>query len=323
MKRREFISLLGAAGVYPRAACAQQPAIPSVGFIALAGHVREWIDAFEAGLREQGRIPGQTIRVEQRYAASDLDRMREHIKALLVGGTAVFVAAGSNAAAMVQELSSTAAIVVPSLDVFETARVGGTIARPQGQVTGFATLHTELIPKRNELLRNIVPRVRRIAFVVNQKNRNHDLMIPVFKAAAVGMGLAMDAVAVGDVAEIEGALKRAKAEGADAVVFMRDFSFESHRPVLISAATAAGLPSVFDDAAFVRLGGLMSYAPDRSDLFRRAATYVVKLLDGAKPSDLPIQLPVRFELVINMRTAKALGITISPILLAQADELIE
>lgn len=323
MKRREFISLLGAAGVYPRAGCAQQSAIPSVGFIALAGDVREWIEAFEAGLREQGRIPGRTIRVEQRYADSDLDRMREHIKALLAGGTTVFVAAGSNAAAMVQELSSTAAIVVPSLDVFETARVGGTIARPQGQVTGFATLHAELIPKRNAFLREIVTRARRIAFVVNSRNRNHEFMISIFKAAAEGMGLAMDAVAVGDVAEIEDALKRAKAEGADAVVFMRDFSFESHRPVLVSAATAAGLPSVFDDASFVRLGGLMSYAPDRPDLFRRAATYVIKLLDGAKPSDLPIQLPVKFELVINMRTAKALGLSIPPTMLALADEVIE
>jgi putative ABC transport system substrate-binding protein len=313
MKRREFITLLGAAGAYPRATCAQQPAIPSVGFIALAGYVREWIDAFEAGLREQGRVPGTTIRVEQRYAASDPDRMREDI----------FVAAGSNAAAMIQELSSTAAIVVPSLEVFETAHVAGTIARPQGQVTGFATLHAELIPKRNELLREIIPRVRRIAFVVNKKNRNHDHMIPTFKAAAEGMGLAMDAVVVGDVAEIEGALKRAKAEGADAVVFMRDFSFESHRHVLISAATAAGLPSVFDDASFVRLGGFMSYAPDRADLFRRAATYVVKLLDGAKPSDLPIQLPAKFELAINMRTAKALGLSVPPTVLTFADEVIE
>jgi putative ABC transport system substrate-binding protein len=323
VKRREFIYLLVAAGVCPRAASAQQAAIPSVGFIALAGYVREWIDAFEAGLREQGRVPGSTIRVEQRYADSNFDRSREQIKALLAGGTTVFVAAGSNAAGMIQELSSTAAIVVPSLEVFETARVAGTIARPQGQVTGFATLQADLISKRIEFLREIVPGMRRIAFVVNQRNRNHAIMIPAFKAATDGMGLAMEAVAVSDVGQIEGALKRAKAEGADTVVFMRDFSFESHRPVLVSAAMAAGLPSVFDDAAFVRLAGLLSYAPDRSDLFRRAAAYVVKLLDGARPLDLPIQLPVKFELVINMRTAKALGLSIPPMVLALANEVIE
>lgn len=322
MRRRDFISLLGAIGIAPVTARAQA-IVPSVGFIALAGYVREWIDAFQLGLREQGKIDGQSIRVEQRYADGDIQRMREQIKALLAGGTNVFVVAGSNAAGVVQEFSSTAGIVVASLDDFDTARIAGTIARPKGQVTGFATLHAELIPKRIEILRQVVPGAKRIAFAVNRNNHNHVALIPAFKVAASGMGATMEEVVVGDVTEIPEALKRAKAAGAEAVAFMRDYSFESHRPEIVSAINAIGLPSVFDDAAFVRLGGLMSYAPDRADLFRRAATYALRLLDGTKPSDLPIQLPAKFVLAVNVSAAKALGLSVPPTVLAFADEIVE
>lgn len=320
MRRREFTALLGAILANPQAGLAQKRAIPSVGFIALGAHVREWIEAFELGLRQEGLVPGQTISVEQRYANGDLGLARQHVQALLAAGTTNFVAAGSNVAAMIQELSSAAAIVVPSLEWFETAQVEGTIARPQGQVTGFATMHFELTPKRNELLREVVPGLHRVAFVANRKNRNYARF---FEIAAGGAGLTSDAVAVGEVVEIEGALKRAKAGGAGAAVFMRDYMFESHRSEVIAAVSAAGLPSVFDDASYVRLGGLLSYAADRADLFRRSAVYALKLLDGAKPSDLPIQLPVKFELVINLRTAKALALSIPPGVLAFADEVIE
>ena len=325
MDRRAFAALLagGLAGL-PRSAAAQAGnAAPTVGFMALASREASFFEAFEAGMREQGRMPGRNVRVEERYGGGSQDGMREQIASLLAAGTRVFVAGGGNVSRMIQAQSREVAIVVASLDSLEVSGVAGTIARPAGNVTGFATLRDELVEKRLELLREMLPRLKQVVAVSNPKNLGQPHFFAAARRAAGMQGLEL---AIAEVARTEDAaaqLKQARAAGAEAALFSRDFMFETFRAEMVAAANGAGLASVFDEGAFVALGGLLSYSPNRPDLFRRAAGYVVKILDGAKPSDLPIQQPTRFDLIVNLKTAKALGLTVPQTILVRADEVIE
>jgi putative ABC transport system substrate-binding protein len=298
------------------------PMVPSVCFFALAGRDRSLIEAFEQGLREQGRIPGETIRIVELYGEGSRERMRSQLAELFARGTRVFVTAGPNAARMVHEVSNEAAIVVASLESIEAAGVGS-ISRPEGNVTGFATMGGELNLKRLELLREIKPGLRRVVAVVNPKNRDHPHRLAAAQHAARALGVELLITEIVSREAIDAGLKQASAAGAEAAIFFRDFLFETFRSDVVAAAAAAQLPAVYDESAFVQLGGLMSYSPSRPDLFRRSAEYVVKILDGAKPADLPIQLPTKFELAINLRTAKALGLAVPPTILLRADEVIE
>jgi putative tryptophan/tyrosine transport system substrate-binding protein len=311
-------------GTLPTDALGQQKAAPQkVGFVALATRDEEQIEGFEMGLREQGLEPGVSVQVEFRFGDGTQDGLRKSIAALLADGVRVFVTGGPNIARQIHEQFPGAAIVVASLESLPAAGITGSIARPVGNVTGFATLGAELIEKRMDLLRELIPGLRRIAVVTNPANSVHSHFSESATLAGSRMNLGVKIVAVAGKEQLKMALERAKAEGTEAALFMRDFMFESMRSILVDAALATGMPSIFDEGAYVRIGGLMSYGPNRPDLFRRSAAYVAKILKGAKPADLPVQQPTKFELLINAKTAKALGLTIPPTLLAFATEVIE
>jgi putative tryptophan/tyrosine transport system substrate-binding protein len=323
-RRQVMIMAAAGFGMLPTDALGQQRiAKHKVGFVTLATRDAAQIGAFETGLREQGLEPGVSVLIEARYGDGTLHSLHASIAALLADGVRVFVTGGANIARQIQEQSPSAAIVVASLESLTSAGITGSIARPSGNVTGFATLGAELIEKRMDLLREIVPGLRRIVIVLNPTNAHHSQFAESSRLAGARMTLDVDTVAIAGKDQLEATLKRARAGGAEAALFLRDFMFESMRPDLVSASMAAGLPSSFDESAFVRIGGLMSYGPNRPDLFRRSAAYVAKIFNGAQPADLPVQQPTKFELVINAKTAIALGLTIPPTLLAFATEVFE
>lgn len=325
MKRRTFVlAAASAALVRPGPAGAQGSSIvPIVGFIALASRDNAQIEALELGFRENGLVQGTSFRLVARFGNGDPERSRRDIAELIRQGTIVFITGGPNIARLIQSQSQNAAIVVASMESLEAAGFTGTIPRPQGNVTGFATLAAELLAKRLALLSEIVPGLNRVVMIGHPQNSNHAPMMAAFRAAAARLSIepmVVEMVKIDDVGQLLG---QAKASGARAVLFIRDYLFESNREKLAAAVQGAGLPSSFDEAAFVHLGGLMCYGPNRPDLFRRAAGYGVKILAGAKPTDLPIQQPTKFELVINLKAASALGLTVPTSLLARADEVIE
>ena len=326
MSRRKLICLVVTSGILAAAGqtLAQADAtLPIVGFVALASSDPTQTDAIAKGLRENGHVLGRSVRLEARFGNGDREHSRRDIDELLAMGTRVFVAAGPNVARMIQTRSKDAAIVVASLEVLESAGVTGTIPRPAGNVTGFATLAGDLIAKRVELLREIMPGLRNLAVVVNPANRMNPHLLRAFLESSNRHALTATTVEIGSPQAIEAALAKAKASGADAAIFFRDYLFDSNRQAIVEAALAAGLACSFDEAAFVHQGGLMSYSPNRPDLFRRSAAYIAKILAGSHPRDLPIQQPTKFELVVNLKTAKALGLTIPPSILIRADEVIE
>ncbi|MEZ5844849.1 MAG: ABC transporter substrate-binding protein [Hyphomicrobiaceae bacterium] len=296
---------------------------PIVALVALASRDEAQIEGLKRGLVENGIAPGRAVRLEVRFANGDREQMRRSIVELTGAGARVFVAAGPSVARMVQEISKDSMVVVASLDGFEAAGVSGTIPRPSGNITGFATLAADLIGKRLELLREIMPGLTSVVAVTHTRNRNHPQLVAASRRAADRFGLGISILEVAHPDEVAPGLSAAYAKGARAVLFMRDYMFESHRTQLVAAASTTALASSFDEEAFVRLGGLMSYAPDRPDLFRRSASYVAKLLAGARPADLPIQQPTKFELFVNLKTAKTLGLAIPPSILVRADEVIE
>jgi putative ABC transport system substrate-binding protein len=248
--------------------------------------------------------------------------MRDQIKELLGQGVSVFVTAGTNAARIIQEQSGTAAVVVASLDSLHTAGIAS-ISRPAGNVTGFATLSTDLMLKRFELLGQVVPELRRIAVLWNAGSPTHPAFLANLHEAARPLGIDLRPIPVARDTDLGADLRQERANGVQAIVSLRDFFFETQRIAIVQAALRAGLPSAFDERMYVDAGGLLSYSPNHADLFRRSAEYVVRILDGAKPTDLPIQLPTEFELVINLKTVRTLGLEAPAALLLQADEVIE
>jgi len=302
---------------------AQATSPPIVAFLALASRDEAQVDALTRGLVENGLVPGHSVRLELRFADGDPERARSHIAELVARGAKVFVTGGPNVARMVQQQSKDVAIVVASLESLRVAGVAGTIARPDGNITGFATQADELIGKWFELLAEIMPGIKRIAMISNPENRNQAERLAAARKAAEQLGLSILVVEISNETMIESKLQQVRAAGVEAAIIPRDFLFESIRPRLVSAALAARLPSMYDEGTFVKLGGLIAYSPNRPDLFRRSAAYVARLLDGARPADLPIQQPTKFELVVNLKTAKTLGLTIPPSILIRADEVIE
>lgn len=295
----------------------------TVAFVALADRDPALIAAFEAGLTENGLARGAGVNVLELYGGGRADGIRAQIADAIHNGAEVFVAAGTNVVRMIREQAREAPVVVASLESLVIVRAGDKIARPDGNVTGFATLGVELIGKRLELLREIMPQLARVAVVTNPGNRNHPALVEAARESGRLQGLGISIVDVGRIADMGGQLAQARADGVQAALFVRDFAFESGRAEVVAAANGAGLASMFDVSTYVTLGGLASYSPSRTDLFRRTASYVSRILNGERPADLPIQLPTRFELFINLRTARALGIEVPPSILIRADEVIE
>ena len=326
MRRREFITLLGSAvTAWPLAARAQQSGkLPKIGFLGSgsAPSWSSWTAAFVQRLNELGWVEGRTVAIETRWAEGRSERFAE-IAAELVGlKVDVIVTSGLAVPAAKQVTSVIPIVFAVASDPIGTGLIAS-LARPGGNVTGLSQQSRELAGKRLELLREILPSLRRLAAMGNAASPGFALEIGDIQAATRTLGLD---VAVFEIRRAEdiGPLFEAIRDRAEALYVIGSDPLVTTRRIAISTlAAAARLPTMHSAREFVEAGGLLSYGPNYADLFRRAGTYVDKILRGANPADLPVEQPTKFDLVINLTTARALGLEVPPTLLARADEVIE
>ena len=329
MKRRDFIALLGSAtassAAWPLAVGAQTPPkIPRVGFIgganpAAAEHT---FGAFQQRLRELGYVEGQSIALHVRWAEGRSDRMPELVAELVGLKMDVLVAGNSPAALAAKQATRTTPIVMVAADPVGLGLVAS-LSRPGGNVTGLSFFNEAIIAKRLEFLKEFVPGLVRVAVLRNPIVEVHPIFWQETEVAARKLGVALQPLDVRGPEDFEAAFAAATRGNAQALFAFDDPLTIAHRPRITGLAASSRLPAMYGYREFPDDGGLMSYGPNFVDLFRRAATYVDKILKGAKPADLPVEQPTKFELVINRKTANALGLTVPPTLLAQADEVIE
>jgi len=325
MNRRKMIAALGGAAGWPFAARAQQPAMPVVGFLD-AGSATErtqQVAAFQKGLAEGGYQEGQNVRLEFAWAEGQYGRFGELAADLVRRGANVIAVPGSGGGAVAAKTAapSTAIVFGTTGNPVEEGLVAS-LNRPGGNATGVNFLVRELIPKRMQLLRELVPNAKRIALLVNPTDaENYESNLRDVRAAADGRQILVHEVATGR--DIDEAFAEMARENADAL-FVAPGTFFNTRRVQLTVLTARrALPAIFTTRAYPEVGGLMSYGTDVLDAFRQVGVYTARILKGAKPADLPVQQSTKFELVINLNTANALGFTIPAALLALADEVIE
>jgi len=324
VKRRAFITLLGgAAAAWPLAARAQQAGkLRTIGFLgADASAFSPWTAAFVVRLRELGWIEDRTIAVEYRWSEGRIERYTE-IAAEFVRLNVDVIVTGSHAVPAAKQATS----VIPIVFVLALDPVGGglvaSLARPGGNVTGLSIQAADLAGKRLEILREVVPRLRRLAIMGNVGFAEAVLEMGEVQAAARTLGLEVEPLEIRRAEDITPAFEALKAQ-ADALYVAQDALVATNRTRILTLALSAQQPTIFGTRDFVQAGALMSYGPNFPDQFRRAAELVDKILRGAKPADLPVEQPTKFDLVINVTTAKALGLTIPESLLLRADEVIE
>jgi putative ABC transport system substrate-binding protein len=325
VKRREFITLLGGAAVaWPLAARAQQPGkVPTIGFLgsSTASIQSQWVAAFVQRLREVGWIENRTVAIEYRWAEGRDERFAEIAAEFIRLKVDVIVTTGGAAYAAKQATSVIPIVFAVANDPIGSGLVAG-LARPGGNVTGLSVQAPDLAAKRLELLREVVPKLRRLAILVNIGNPSMALEIGEVQTAARTLGLEVATLEIGSAKDIVPAFEMLKGR-ADALYVCVDPILNAHRIGINTLANFARLPTITGVREFVEAGSLMSYGPSYTDQWRRAADYVDKILRGAKPSDLPVEQPTKFNLVLNLTNAKALGLEIPPTVLARADEVIE
>jgi putative ABC transport system substrate-binding protein len=329
MRRRQFIALLGgataASAVRPTATGAQTPPkIPRVGYIAgsSATGAEPFVGSFRKGLRELGYMEGQTIALEVRYAEGRSERIPELVADLVGLKMDVLVAGLSQAALAAKKATGTIPIVMVGADPVGLGLVAS-LARPGGNVTGLSVFNEAIIGKRLELLKELVPGLARVAVLRNPIMAAHATFWEASEVAARTLGVALQPLEVRGPEDFEAAFAAATRGNAQALIAFDDTLILAHKPRIVALAASSRLPAMYGLREFPDDGGLISYGPSFADLFRRAATYVDKILKGAKPADLPVEQPTKFELVINRKTANALGLAVPPTLLAQADDVIE
>jgi putative ABC transport system substrate-binding protein len=321
LKRREFITLLGGAAVWPLAVRAQQGGarIPRIGIIDDAPI---W-DHFRQGLHDLGYIEGRNIAIEYRSAEGDFDRLRQAARELASLPVNILVVYGSSATRAARQATSTIPIVMIGVGDPVRARFVTNLARPGGNVTGTSSLGPELVGKRIEILKECVPGLARVAFLWNPDNDSNLAFLEELIIAVPALGLQLISVPMRTSEEYEGAFAAMMQRQPNAFVTQNDPLILQHIGQIIDFVAEHRLPAMYQAKENVEAGGLMAYGATLSDLFTRSAWYVHRILQGAKPADLPVEQPTKFELSINLKTAKALGLAIPPILLARADEVIE
>ena len=310
----------------PRAAGAQQSGkVHRIGFVGTrsASDTSPQLDAFRQGLRELGWVEGQNIVIEHRYAEGRFDRLPDLAAELVRLKVDIIVAPASPAAAAAKNATETIPIVM--VGVSEPVGLGliASLARPGGNITGTSAIWPELVGKQLEQLKEIVPKVRRVAILSNPANPAHALSIREVKVAARSLGVQLQLLEARGPTEFDGAFATMAKERVGALLVAADPVFSLHRTRLADLAAKSRLPTMHGLRENVEAGGLMSYGPSSPDTFRRAATFVDKILKGAKPADLPVEQPTKFELVINLKTAKAIGLTMPRSLLLRATEVIQ
>ena len=327
MKRRDFITLLGAATAWPFAAHAQQPArTRRIGVLLPAPandpDYQAWFGAFLQALSEFGWTIGRNVRIDTRWAPTTAD-IRKHAGELAALTPDVILAHGSGAIGAVLQATRTVPIVFPLVADPVAAGFVDSLARPGGNATGFMLFENSISGKWLELLKQIAPGVARVAVLGDPSTPTGPAQFSVIQAVAPTLRVEVtpvNKIDPGDVERVITAFARAPNSG---LIVTPGTPQQLNRDLIIRLAVRYKLPAVYFDRSFVAAGGLASYAPDRIDMYRRSAGYVDRILKGEKPADMPVQAPTKYELTINLKTAKALGLTVPQSLLASADELIE
>ena len=325
MRRRDFIALLGGtAAAWPLAARAQQPAMPVIGFLSSFTTDPRFVAAFRRGLGEVGFVEGQNVAIEYHWAEGGRYDQLPTVASDLVSRKVSAIVASPIPAALAAKAATTSIPIVFAIgsDPTESGLVTS-INRPGGNITGVSFVSVALGAKRLELLRELVPKVASIAFLVNPNNTNADLQTRETKLAAAGLGLDLNVVNASSIADLDSVLAALARQRSGALVVSVDPFFISQRDHLVALAAHYEVPTIYYAREFAMTGGLMSYGADFALGHRQAGVYAGRILKGEKPGDLPIMLSDKFEFVINLKTAKALAIEVPARLLALADEVIE
>jgi putative ABC transport system substrate-binding protein len=325
IQRREFITLVGGGAAWPLTASAQQAAMPVIGF--LAGQSREGraylTSAFKQGLSESGYIEGQNASIEYRWAENQYDRLPE-MAAELVNRKVAVIVAGPVPAALAAKAATADIPIVFAIggDPVKSGLVAS-LNRPDGNITGVSFFTTTLEPKRLELLREVAPNVAVIAMLLNPKSLDYENQVRDVQAAARSIGQQIVVLNASSERDIEIAFATVAQQRVGAILIGSDPFFTDRRSQLVALAAHHGIAAIYQWREFAEAGGLMSYGTGLTDAYRSVGVYAGRILKGAKPADLPVQQSTKVELVINLRTAKALGLTFSLPLLGRADEVIE
>jgi putative ABC transport system substrate-binding protein len=322
MERRAFIVGGVAALAVPLAAGAQQAGrVYRIGYLAVNRSALD--DAFTQGLRDEGYVDGQNIIVEYRHADGKYERLASLAGKLVSSKPDLIVSVTTPATAALRQATTTIPIVMVDIGDPVASGFAASLAHPGGNITGVSAALNEIFPKGLQLLREIVPNLSRVAWVWNPTNRSAVVGWEAIRAVAPGLGVTLQSVEIRTLEDFESAFSQMVRERPDALFVGGDHVLLAGRTRIVEFTTTRRLPGIYGSKLYVEAGGLMFFGPHRPTMYRHAASYVGKILKGAKPADLPVEQPTKYELVINGKTARTLRLTIPPSLLARADQIIE
>lgn len=328
MRRRQFINLLGATMTWPLAARARQDRSGRrigvlIPFTATDAEAKRYMAALRQGLRELGWAEGRDVGLEVRYLNGQLDRTTAVVSELMGLDVEILVTEGSQVVQAAREVTGTIPIIFARVGDAVGAKFAASLARPGGNLTGLSLYATEQGEKRLEILSEILPGLTKAAMLWNSKNASQRLQAKKIEAAATVLTIELRSFAVPECGDFEVCVHEAAQTGAQALITLDDALIQSHRAQIIGLALQRKLPVVGEFRASVDAGALMSYSADAGAMWHRAASFVDRILRGAKPSELPVELPTQFQLIVNLKTARELGINVPAAILARADEVIE
>jgi putative tryptophan/tyrosine transport system substrate-binding protein len=325
MRRRELLQVFGGALAWPLAARAEQPG-PVIGLLhaASASYFAQLAPSFAQGLKESGYTPGQKVAIEYRWAEGHYDRLPALAAELVARQVAVIVAGGGTTPAKAAK-AATSTIPIVFISAADPVKAGivDSLNRPGGNVTGVSLIGSALEAKKLGLLHEVAPGASTVAALINPNYADAKMQVDEVAAAAARIGVELVTLRAGNAADIDAAFASLLERGAGALLVGEDVEFAALRRQIVALAAHHAIPTIYFQKEFVAAGGLISYGPHFADGYRQAGIYVSRILKGEKPAELPIMQPTKFEMVINLKTAKALGVEIPPMLLATADEVIE